>query len=261
VIYTAKSYLLAGQRIYDYSIKTWKPGIIKDNHDLFLIWAYGWLYEGLKHSKSHIDASAVTQSLKELSDWACQIQDNQGIFQTGDKLASRHQRIMYPTAGLGKAAAVLGQKHYLAAVEKSLNFVIQYRLSFDGSIFWDSLPRGYRLRRFPLVRWLFPYEASLFFECHQTFFVNAAEQYIQAGGNKDYFSYQISALHWIFESDKRKRNLAKECPLEVPWRAMNEAGDVTISGQNFKGCYEIGSYIMALSDIMKRAKLRIGEKD
>lgn len=257
----AKRYLLAGQKIYDYSIKTWKPGGITDNHDLFLIWAYSWLYEALKHSRSQINANTVAQNLKELSDWVCQTQNSQGIFQTGDKLAGRHQRIMYPAAGLGKAAAILGQKQYLSVVEKSLDFVIQCRLSFDGGFVWVSAPRGYQLRKIPPIRWLFPGGANLLFECHQTFFVNAAEQYLQAAGNKDYFPYQIAAMDWIFETNRRKRNLAQECPLEVPWRVMDERGEITIAGQNFKGCYEIGSYIMALSDIIKRAKLRIGEKD
>ncbi len=41
----------------------------------------------------------------------------------------------------------------------------------------------------------------------------------------------------------------------------DEMGKITITGQNFKGCYEVGSYIMALSDTIKRSKLRVGEED
>lgn len=257
----AKSFLLLAQKIYGYSIRIWMPGGIKDNHDLFLIWAYSWLYEALKHSKSQIDARAVARSLKEVSDWVCQTQDSEGIFRTGDLSANRHQRIMYPAAGLGKAAAVLDEKQYLATVEKSLDYVLRHHISFDGGFVWFVPSLVYRLRTSPLVRWLFPERSSLIFECHQTFFVNAAEQYLRAGGKKDYFPYQLAAIDWIFETNRKKANLAKECPLEVPWRVMDKRGEIAVAAQNYKGCYEIGSYIMALSDIIKRAKSRVGEGD
>jgi len=42
----------------------------------------------------------------------------------------------------------------------------------------------------------------------------------------------------------------EECGIGVPWRMMDKKGRINIGGQNFKGAYEVDSYIMALSDIL-----------
>ena len=257
----AKSYLSNAIKIYNYCAANWNPGNISDNHDLFLIWAYGWLYEALESDKSKAEANTVKSGLKELSDWVCNTQDRSGLFQTGDSKAILHQRIMYSLMGLGKAAKILNEEKYLATIQKSLDNVITCRTERDGAFIWCPLPLKYRLiEKIPFIQmWENP-EKGLFFECHQTFFVNAAEQYLQAGGNKDYFLQLLSAIDWIFESNRRRVNLAEECPLKVPWRVMDATGEIHVQGQTFKGCYEIGSYIIALSDLIKRIKQRMREK-
>ena len=67
---------------------------------------------------------------------------------------------------------------------------------------------------------------------------------------KNYLADEIKALEWIFSTNRRGKNLVEECGIGVPWRMMDKKGRINIRGQNFKGAYEVGSYIMALSDIL-----------
>jgi hypothetical protein len=39
-------------------------------------------------------------------------------------------------------------------------------------------------------------------------------------------------------------------PHGIPWRLMDFDGNLNIPGQNFIGAYEIGAYVMALSDLL-----------
>ena len=91
---------------------------------------------------------------------------------------------------------------------------------------------------------------ELLFECHQTFFVNAVLQYYKASGMRTYDNYIGRAVDWIFGNNVLGKNLVEVTDLGVPMRMMTIKEDMNADGQKFKGAYEIGSYIMALTNLI-----------
>ncbi|MHA1659811.1 MAG: hypothetical protein ACTSUT_11920 [Promethearchaeota archaeon] len=250
----ADRYLSNALKVYEYCSRVWKHDTISNNHDLFLLWAYTWLYDALKSAQRYRECSQIKKEIEIFADWLCQIQDKKGIFQTGDPKAHFHQRMMYPLWGLGRAAKILDKKLYLSAIERTLDYVLCSRCEKDGAFIW--YPPNMKNR---IIAFLMPKASkNLFFECHQTFFVNSVEQYYVGNGtNNKYLADEISAMNWIFKTNRRKVNLARECNLGVPWRVMDSNGKIDIKGQKFKGSYEVGSYIMALTDIIKRIEKKL----
>ena len=125
----------------------------------------------------------------------------------------------------------------------------------DGAFLWHPSFYFTKLSILPFrVPVYHPFGAEWLYECHQTFFINAVEQYKQAGGSKDYFKDEIDAFGWILDKNRINKNLVELSGLEVPIRVMSLDGKTYIKNQNFKGTYEIGSYIMALSDLVIRLK-------
>ena len=252
--YDADTYLSNALKIQEYCSRVWKYDTISNNHDLFLLWAYTWLYDTLESAQKYRESSKIKKEIEIFADWLCQIQDKKGTFQTGDSQAHFHQRIMYPLWGLCRAAKILDKNLYLFTIERTLDHIIRNRCEKDGAFIWYPLNMKNRLMYFFMPK----ASKNLFFECHQTFFVNAVEQYYASDGtNNKYLANEISAINWIFKTNRRGVNLAMECNLGVPWRVMDESGKIDIKSQKFKGSYEIGSYIMALTDIITRMEKKL----
>ena len=246
----AEKYLQKAELVYKFILKNWTPANISDNHDLFILWGFDWLYE----AKMYVDDVKASESIKNeivrFSNWMDDILDEHCMFQTGDFRASYHQRIMYPLWGFAKAVKITNNELHVSSIERCLDYVIKNRMGWDGAFMWHPVrwvykkrsPFGWRLGVNPFGNYLF--------ECHQTFFVNAVEQYYHSGGTKDYRADEMKAMEWIFSTNRRGKNMVEECGIGVPWRMMDTKGKINVQGQAFKGTYEIGSYIMALSDIV-----------
>jgi len=226
-----------------------KVSKIKNNELSLIVWGYSWLYEFYKREDEF--KRNLFSKIRNYSDFLIQSQDNKGVFQTGDIRAMLHQRIMYVLWSLAKASEVTGELKYLRKIEKSLNYVKDKRMTSDNGFIW--YPKfhfvKYGFIKIPIFA---PRQAKWFFECHQTFFVNACQLYYQAGGRLDYTNSEKKAMEWIFASNVKKINLVTHSKIGIPFRIMHENGDLFVKDENFKGTYEIGSYIMALTYLSKK---------
>jgi hypothetical protein len=172
-----------------------------------------------------------------------------GYFETGDLRANYHQRNMYTLWGLIASVYFYPEKReeIKQKVKKTLNWVWdQRRDSKDDAFYWHS--------SFYLIKNKFGFKIPLFnmanskflFECHQTFFANTINFY-QLEFNSDEFQEQkLKAMNWIFGKNRINKNLVNITGIGVPVRIMLTNGNLFIKNQNFKGTYEIGSYILAL---------------
>ena len=246
----AEAYLQKAETIYKFILKNWPPNYIFNNHDLFVLWGIDLLYEAEITIGKPAEAQNIKNEISKYSNWMYTILDDNGLFQTGDFRASYHQRIMYPLWGFARAVKIINEKVYLQSIERCLDHVIKHRMEWDGAFLWH--PPVWIYKKKSIFKWrigINPFR-NYFFECHQTFFINAVEQYYYGGGKKNYLADEIKALEWIFSTNRRGKNLVEECGIGVPWRMMDKKGRINVRGQNFKGAYEVGSYIMALSDIV-----------
>ena len=246
----AKIYLQKADSMYEYILKNWTVNNISNNHDLFILWGFGWLYDAEVAAGNVAEAENIKIEIFRLYNWMHSILDGHCRFLTGDFRASYHQRMMYPLWGFAKAVKITNNKSHLRSIERSLDYVLRNRMDWDGAFIWH--PPIWLYKKKSIFKWrlgINPFSKYLF-ECHQTFFINAVEQYYRSGGKKDFFADEIRAIEWIFSTNRRGKNMVEECGIGVPWRMMNTKGRINVRGQAFKGTYELGSYIMALSDIV-----------
>lgn len=176
-----------------------------------------------------------------------------GLFQFDNSTTHRHQNQMYTLWGLCEAIEVTGTDGYLDSAEQVLDYAIENRMRDDGAFLWDEVSTRRQIKRALHKRvggrpphWDFLYE------CHQTFFVNAVMSYYRAGGTKNYDRELREAMSWIYGDNGLGTDLVELSGLGVPMRQMTVDTRMDVSDQMYKGTYEIGSYIMALTDLLTR---------
>ena len=81
--------------------------------------------------------------------------------------------------------------------------------------------------------------------------MNAIFQYYKApGGDQKYNTEILKAINWIYRTNILHKNLVDLSNIGVPLRTMLINGKIHLPHQTFKGTYEIGSYIMALTNLL-----------
>jgi hypothetical protein len=208
--------------------------------------AFGWahLYERAPDDDLR---SALEEALWQMNERLTP----DGVFEFENHTTRRHQNQMYTLWGLCRAIDATGLDGYLDSAERVLDYAIDVRMRDDGAFIWEDVPywrrawreaQKYGGRRPP--HWDFLYE------CHQTFFVNAVAEYYRAGGEREYTDTVGTAMNWIYGDNSLGRDLVEMSGLGVPMRQMTVDGRMDVPDQMYKGAYEIGSYIMAVTNIL-----------
>jgi hypothetical protein len=237
--------------LYKFITTRYNPTTIKDNQDLFVLFGMCWYFES-KRNRKYERIESIRSQIKNFSRWLVSIQGDNGCFLTGDKRATYHQRRMYPLWGLAKSIEITQSTNILRNIEISLDSILN-RMGKDGGFFWHPFIWCYydqhrKLRGISANPFKY-----YFFECHQTFFTISIEQYLLAGGVKDYSSYEKKAISWIYGTNRFNKNFFDDSPIKgVPLRMCNKNGISTIKNNMFKGSYEIGAYIIALTDLCQK---------
>ncbi len=248
------SLVAATVALFRHCRERWPLSALRDNQGLLLLFAYTLVYELLAGR----DARELREELARCTRYLCGMQSPEGVFQTGDKRYVYHQRMMYPLWGLTRAISIFSEseeKHVLLGhVERTLDFVIRERKTWDAGFYWHPYVWTYPTRNVYIPWWVNANpRKERYYECHQCFFVYAAEQYRRAGGRHDYSEEVISALNWIFKTNRRGTDLVEETGIGVPLRVVvGRTGRIGDRDSLFKGAYEVGAYIMALTDIAER---------
>lgn len=250
VTYGAWNCLVLGQRIYpqlalDQEIKSLFEFIddglepITDNqHALVLI---GGAYHDPQDDESQGYWRNLTLRLLKA-------QDAEGFFQTGDLRAFHHQRVMYVLWSLAVMSQRFLKNEIREAIKRSLRSIWATRRQTEDNAFlwhpafyWAKSSAGIKVPMY------LPLSAEHLFECHQTFFANAVGLYQHYFQTNDFEEERSQALQWIFGTNRAKTDLVGVTGLDVPARMMTAKGTLDANGNNFKGSYEIGSYILALA--------------
>lgn len=170
----------------------------------------------------------------------------------GGSRPRRHQNQMYALWALCRACEVTGRTDGLDLAERVLEYTIEHRMRDDGAFIWEDVSRASRLRGAALSRlglrtphWEFLYA------CHQTFFVNAVSHYAAAGGDRDYDDAVADAMEWLYGTNVRNEDLAATSGIGVPMRQMTTDGGMDEPDQMYKGTYEVGSHVMALTNLLE----------
>ena len=180
-------------------------------------------------------------------------QNSRGYFETGDIRYNYHQRTMYTLWALIFSSLVLEDNRIRSSVEKTINYVWEnMRAKKDDAFHWHPSIYTCKLRwgiRVPIVS----ISSSFYlFECHQSFFANAIKFHKLFFGSDIFTEYQSRSVNWIFGSNRIETNLVEITGLNIPARIMKTNGELFVPNQNFKGSYELGSFILQLSDNQKK---------
>jgi hypothetical protein len=147
---------------------------------------------------------------------------------------------------------VTGIDGYLDNARRALDYAVTERMRADGAFRWDdAMPRdrlGGAVRR-RLGRGRPHWE--LLFPCHQTFFVVAVDHYRAAGGKRSHDVSVRRAMDWIYRTNPRGEDLVESSGIGVPMRVMDVDGRLDLPDQQFKGSYEVGTYLMALTTVLE----------
>lgn len=216
----------------------------------------------LLHGWAHLYEQDPDGRLREAIDGAMyRISDRQtpeGLFEFDNGSTRRHQNTMYTAWALGRAIEATDNTGYLGDVERALDYTIENRMRDDGAFIWEDVsPAGRMLGELrKRIRGGKPYWYYLY-ECHQTFFVNAVAHYYRAGGDRKYDDAVRRAMAWIYGDNALGVDLAEFSGIGVPMRQMTVENRLDasqfISGwrdQRYKGTYEVGSYVMALTALV-----------
>lgn len=177
-------------------------------------------------------------------------QREDGLFQLPtDPESYLHQNQQYIIWGLGEYA----QREYGEKIGNSLKRNVEYTLKYrwrkdSGILWWTKEDNLYRYSKGKIAKCLIKYDISrdLLFECHQTFFFNSIH-YLNLLKIKNYDEYAKRALQFIYGKNAFGINLLYLSDLGVPWRVITVNRKWKIKKHMFKGTYEIGSYIRALT--------------
>jgi len=172
-----------------------------------------------------------------------------GIPATGDRRAAYHQRMMYCAWGLAAAARLLDGQEEADATLRILTRVVDDRLDEDGGIRWHAviernvMPDGGN--RF------YPWGHHIYYECHQCFFANAVELYEACTGDRRFHDLRKRAIEFIFGVNRWGIALDEHGVPGLPARCIAKDGDMSLWRNRFKGCYEVGAYLWALSSSLR----------
>lgn len=167
-----------------------------------------------------------------------------GLFAFGNATTRRHQNQMYALWGACRAAEVTGREGYLPSLANVLDHTVSERQRGDGAFRWYDPGRRTRVGARVRMRSGTP-QWELLFACHQTFFVDAVAHYYRAGGARRYDHAVGRAMQWI-----RDAKLHDRTGIGVPMRGCTTDGRFDTPGQQFKGTYEIGALVMALTNLL-----------
>ncbi len=232
-----REFLPAARRLYE---RTRDAGFGHSEEALLL---YGW---SLLHERDPSD-----QLRGDIADGLHAVVEHQsppnGLFAFDNPTTLRHQNQMYSLWGACRAVSVTDRVGYLDALADVLEFTVEERLREDGAVTWFEPGRreatGYRLRdaagSTPVPEW------ELLFACHQTFLVTAVAEYRRAGGERSYDRAVRRAMAWLPEA-----GLFERSGLGVPMRGMTTDGRFDTPGQRFKGSYEVGAALLALTALL-----------
>jgi len=230
-------------KLYEYSAKRFN---FNNSEDSLLLYGWCYLYEIEKND-------SLLNSIINVLETIIKKQNEKGLFIFENPTTRRHQNQMYTLWGIGKAIEVSKKKEYLPNIEKTLDYTIKCRMLNDGALVWEDLS-SFKKLKYKIIHKIkkinkIPYW-ELLFECHQTFFVNAVFHYYKAGGKKNYDVYVMKAMDWIYGNNILNKNLVEMSGIGVPVRVITTKGQINVDGQMFKGAYEVGSYIMALTNLL-----------
>lgn len=241
--YDDSRYESTARQLYEYSRERFD---FTHAEDSLLLFGWSHLYERIPNEDLRRDISDALWRVNEQL-------TPKGLFEFDNSTAHRHQNQMYTLWGLCAAVEVTGTGGYLDSAEQVLDYTIANRMRDDGAFLWDEPSRWRRLKRTVLKQlggrpphWDFLYE------CHQTFFVNAVAGYYAAGGTKNYDQEVREAMSWIYGDNGLGEDLVEFSELGVPMRQMTIDTRMDVAGQMYKGAYEIGSYVMALTELQTR---------
>jgi hypothetical protein len=217
---------------------------------------FGWatLWE-VDDSGTGAMSSADREALfTDIDDALWEINDRvswEGLFDFDNGTTRRHQNQLYALWGLCRAIRVTDRPGYLDTVERVLEYTVEHRMRSDGAFLWEDVGRAKRAR-FELLRRLgwSPPHWDFLYECHQTFFVNAVAEYYAAGGERSYDREVRRAMGWIFGNNQFGVDLTELSGIGVPMRQVTVDGRIDVSDQQFKGSYEVGSYLLALTNLL-----------
>jgi len=249
--YGALLSLILGEKIYNLNLITLKTKALinenlirlsksRDNNDFLLLMA-SFYYNQLYPSKELILKILIIQ--KRLLDSLNQ----KCYFETGDIRASYHQRIMYALWGLIFTSSFGNATTVKVFSKRIINYFSGNRKLKDNAFIWHK--PLYFVKYYGLKIPVYNKRSSEFlFECHQTFYVNSINfyQYFfkDAGA---FIKEKQNAMEWIFGGNRNSAKLVEQTGIDLPCRIMATDGSYFIEGEMYKGSYEVGSYILALS--------------
>jgi len=210
--------------------------------------AYGWSY-----LYDLTGDEEVTQALEDAIWSITERLDPEDVFVFDNHTTRRHQNQMYTLWGLCRAIEATGKTGFLDNAARVLDRTIEKRMLESGAFVWEDVPRRRRLRR-EIERRLgrSPPHWDLLYACHQTFFVIAVAHYYRAGGERDYDEAVRKAMEWIHARNPWETDLVEAFGIGLAMRGMTVRGR-TVPDQRFKGAYEVGAAIMALTELVDGA--------
>lgn len=205
---------------------------------------HGWSY---LHDATG-DPVEVTTALREGAQAVAARQDPEtGLFAFDNPTTDRHQNQMYVLWGLCRAIEVAAGDGYLENATAVLDYTLDARLREDGALLWLEPGRIEELS-VALGRGEYP-QWKLLFACHQSFFAIAAAHYRRAGGDRNLDKPVERAMAWLHGTNDLGRDLTDLTGLGVPARHLTTDGRLDAPREQFKGAYEIGAYLFALTEL------------
>ena len=221
-----------------------------DSEDSLLLYGYTYLYERAPDPeiRDAIDA-AMYDIVEQQNAWKT-------LFYFDNPTTRRHQNQMYTLWGLCRGIEVTDRPGYLENVEAVLDYTIEERMREDGAFIWEDPPKrafaGVELRRRLGSGDGRPPHWEFLYACHQTFFVVAVAHYYAAGGQRDYDRELGEAMAWLDEANDLGTDLTALSGLGVPMRFLTTDGRMDVPDQMYKGAYEIGANVMALTKLVEQ---------
>lgn len=245
-------------KMYQYSLKRWPVEKIDSNQDYILLWGYTWLYE-LYQKIADKRAEDVLAYIRTFIKYMVSVQAPMGAFDSGDPRYIYHQRIFLPLWGFFKGLGFLKGnipdeewRSYHKAGKRGFSFATTRRMLSNGGFYWHEYLWLYKKPSSPLGRGVkFNPRKFLFYEVHQCLFAVAVAEYFRATEDSSFNIYLKRAVDWIFTTNPMGLDFVEKSKLDMPFRLLTKDGGVFFQDNLFKGTYETGIYIMALTDLLE----------
>ena len=217
---------------------------IEVNEDAFLLLGLSYVYEFNQNRSDLLD------KILHITNEILKHQNNSGLFDFKNIVSKRHQNQMYTLWALNKSFKILNIKD-TEPIRKNIEYTIRNRIEADMSIIWeDNIPQYIKMYHIITKRRYWRY----YFECHQCFFAHAVYGYSNLSMYTKYNDIAKEALEWIFGTNRFGIDLLDASILDVPHRIIDCDGNIHVKGQQFKGTYEIGGYLLALTDYIQQSR-------